>query len=71
VPDSSTGPANAGPYRFLSNPMYTIGYLQTYGVALIVGSWPGLVAAVFAHVSILLFHFLIEKPHFERLQRTT
>ena len=67
VPDSSTGPANAGPYRFVSNPMYTIGYLQTYGIALILGSWPGLAASVFAHVSILLFHFLIEKPHFERL----
>jgi hypothetical protein len=47
--------------------MYTIGYLQTYGVALILGSWPGLAASVFAQVSILLFHLLIEKPHFERL----
>lgn len=67
VPESSTGPATAGPYRFVSNPMYTIGYLQTYGIALILRSWPGLVASAFAHVSIILFHFMVEKPHFERL----
>lgn len=66
-PDESRGPARAGPYRFVSNPMYTLGYLQTYGIALILGSWPGLIASAFAQVSILLFYRIVEKPHFERL----
>ena len=62
----------AGPYRFLANPMYTVGYLQTYGWALVWGSVPGLFAAAFLHVAILAFYFAVEKPHFQRLngQRT-
>ena len=57
----------AGPYRFLANPMYTVGYLQAYGFALIMGSGPGLWAAAFLHASILAFYFVVEKPHFQRL----
>jgi protein-S-isoprenylcysteine O-methyltransferase Ste14 len=58
-----------GPYRYLKNPMYTVGYLQTYGLALVLGSLPGLLAAAFAQASILAFHNLVEKPHFELLTR--
>ena len=57
----------AGPYRFLSNPMYTVGYLQAYGLALITGSMAGLWAAAFLHLAILVFYFAVEKPHFHRL----
>jgi len=57
----------AGPYRFLANPMYTVGYLQAYGFALITGSMAGLWAAAFLHASILAFYFAVEKPHFQRL----
>jgi protein-S-isoprenylcysteine O-methyltransferase Ste14 len=57
----------AGPYRFLANPMYTVGYLQAYGFALIMGSGPGLWAAAFLHASILGFYFAVERPHFQRL----
>ena len=57
----------AGPYRFLANPMYTVGYLQAYGFALIMGSSTGLWAAAFLHASILAFYFAVEKPHFQRL----
>ena len=57
----------AGPYRFLANPMYTVGYLQAYGWALIWGSVTGLWAAAFLHASILAFYFAVEKPHFQRL----
>ncbi len=56
-----------GPYRWLSNPMYTVGYAQAYGFALAMGSAPGLVMAAFAHVTILLLHVLVERPHFRRL----
>lgn len=62
-------PASAGPYRFASSPMYTIGYLQTYGLAAIMGSLPGLVAAAFFQAAILAFYVVVERPHFDRLQR--
>jgi protein-S-isoprenylcysteine O-methyltransferase Ste14 len=52
-----------GPYRWLHNPMYTVGYLQTYGLALIAGSLPGLVASAFDQLAILVFHRLVEHPH--------
>lgn len=57
----------SGPYRFAANPMYTIGYLQTYGLALITDSGPGLAAALFSHATILAFYYAIERPHFRRL----
>lgn len=58
-----------GPYRYLDNPMYTVGYLHAYGFALLVGSGFGLIAAAFDQVAILAFHRLVEKPHFEQLLR--
>jgi protein-S-isoprenylcysteine O-methyltransferase Ste14 len=59
-----------GPYRYLDNPMYTIGYLPAYGLALAFASWPGLVAAGFAQAAILGFHAVVEKPHYDRLRTT-
>ena len=56
-----------GPYRFLNDPMYTVGYFHTYGIALLCASWPGLIAGVFDQAAILAFHRFVEKPHFERL----
>ena len=55
-----------GPYRFLKDPMYTVGYLPLYGLALFTMSLPGLLAAIFDHVAILAFHRWVEQPHFER-----
>jgi len=69
-PAEAVGPVSSGPYRFLSSPMYTIGYLQTYGLALMLRSLPGLIAAVFSQAGILVFYFVIEKPHFQRLHRS-
>lgn len=69
-PETARAPVSSGPYRFASNPMYTIGYLQTYGLAVIVASLPGLICAAFAQAAILTFYLLVEKPHFERLQRS-
>jgi protein-S-isoprenylcysteine O-methyltransferase Ste14 len=69
VLDGWKGPSTAGPYRYLRNPMYTVGYLQTYGFALVTRSWPGLAAALIDHIAILLFYQLVEKPHFERTAR--
>ena len=66
-PDVAIGPVATGPYRFILSPMYTIGYLQTYGLALITRSFPGLIAAAFSQAAILTFYFVVEKPHFRRL----
>ena len=66
---TSTGtvaPNSAGPYRFLKNPMYTVGYLHTYGLALVTASLPGLLAALFDQGAILAFYRWVEKPHFEK-----
>ena len=68
-PQNARGPVTTGPYRYFSNPMYTIGYLPTYGLALITHSFPGVIAAAFLHAAILVFYALVEKPHFEKLHR--
>lgn len=69
APPSSgpVAPAAPGPYRYLRNPMYTVGYLHTYGLALVLGSQLGLVASAFDQLAILAFYYLVEKPHFELL----
>lgn len=61
--------ASAGPYRYLKNPMYTVGYVQTYGFALISGSLPGLIASVCDQAAILMFHWRVESAHFKRVTR--
>lgn len=67
VPKENFEPCRKGPYRWFSDPMYTLGYLQTYGIALMCASWHGLAAAIFSQASILLVNELVEKPHFRRL----
>src|SRR5216110_3391422 len=66
-PEARPTPTIAGPYRWLRNPMYTVGYLQTYGVALLVASAPGLAAAAFSQAAIIAFYRLVERPHYQRL----
>jgi protein-S-isoprenylcysteine O-methyltransferase Ste14 len=59
----------SGPYAFLKNPMYTVGYLQTYGLALVTASLPGLIAAAIDQAGILALYRLVERPHLERIHR--
>ena len=66
TPTDRVVPKAAGPYRWLKNPMYTVGYLPVYGLALATASAFGLVAALFDQCAIRLFYHLVEKPHFER-----
>lgn len=66
---ATTTRAKTGPYRYLKNPMYTVGYLQTYGLALVTGSLAGLIAAVCDQVGILVFLWRVESTHFERVSR--
>jgi phosphatidylethanolamine N-methyltransferase len=60
-----------GPYRFLKNPMYTVGYAYTYGLALLFGSLPALLFAAFDQFAILAFYQIVEKPHYEQLLEAT
>jgi len=71
VPGELVAPNPPGPYRFLKNPMYTLGYLHAYGFALATESGLGLIAAVFDQAAILAFHHWVEKPHFETLVERT
>lgn len=70
VPKEKFDACRSGPYRWCSDPMYTVGYVQSYGIALALGSWPGFVAALFAQGAILLVNEFVEKPHFRRLCST-
>jgi len=56
APDQARPPLFTGPYRYLKNPMYTVGYLPAYGVALLCGSWLGLWGAAFDQIAILTFY---------------
>ncbi len=66
LPAERTEPAG-GPYPFLKNPMYTVGYLPAYGCALIAASLPGLIASVLDQAAILAFYRWVEKPHVEKM----
>jgi phosphatidylethanolamine N-methyltransferase len=67
APGAAKPPDPPGPYRYVDNPMYTLGYLHAYGFALMCGSAWGLVAAVFDQAAILAFQHFVERPHVERL----
>ncbi|MEQ8764480.1 MAG: phosphatidylethanolamine N-methyltransferase family protein [Planctomycetota bacterium] len=51
-----------GPYRWLANPMYGVGNISAYGLAILHRSWPGLVIAATAQSLIYLFYYGFEKP---------
>lgn len=55
----------AGPYRWLSDPMYSVGYAPLYGLALFVRSGPGLVAAAVAQATMLLWVARVERRVFD------
>lgn len=54
--------AVVGPYKLFNNPMYGIGNLQLYGLALFYFSLSGLVFALLLHTSIYAFYYFAEKP---------
>jgi phosphatidylethanolamine N-methyltransferase len=63
-PDERCRISRTGPYRWLSDPMYSVGYAHLYGVALCLSSLPGLVAAAGAHLLVLLLAVLVERRAF-------
>lgn len=69
VPREHRAVSVSGPYRWLSDPMYSVGYAHAYGLALLLGSGPGLAGAAFSQVAILLLARLVERPHLLRRHR--
>ncbi len=55
-----------GPYKYLTNPMYGIGQIQVYAVAIYYGSTYGLMCGVINQVLVFVFYFLVEKPFIYR-----
>jgi protein-S-isoprenylcysteine O-methyltransferase Ste14 len=69
VPEEHRASEPTGPYKYLDNPMYTIGYLPTYGLGLTFDSAPALVLAAFMQLAVLVFYRVVERPHFQALSR--
>ncbi len=57
----------AGPYKCLNNPMYGVGQLQAYAIAIWYGSLIGLFVALLNQCLIFSFFFLEEKKFIERV----
>ena len=55
-----------GPYKYLSNPMYGVGQLQVYAIAIYYNSINGLVFGVINQALVFLFYFTVEKPFIYR-----
>jgi protein-S-isoprenylcysteine O-methyltransferase Ste14 len=56
-----------GPYKYFNNPMYGIGQLQAYSIAIWYGSKYGLMAAFLNQLLIFLFFYLVEKKFIKRI----
>lgn len=57
----------AGPYKYFNNPIYGIGRLQYYAIALYYGSLYGLIAAIFSQMLLYTFFYTVEYPFIKRL----
>lgn len=55
-----------GPYQYLSNPMYGIGQVQVYAIAIYYNSIYGLIFGAVNQLLVFLFYFLEEKPFIYR-----
>jgi hypothetical protein len=51
-----------GPYKYFNNPMYGIGQLQIYGIAIYYNSIYGIIFGVVNQMLVFLFYFMVEKP---------
>jgi protein-S-isoprenylcysteine O-methyltransferase Ste14 len=58
-----------GPYSFFSNPMYGVGQLAAYGVAMMFGSLEGMVAAALNQAASYAFAGFVERPHLRAATR--
>lgn len=59
-----------GPYEFMDNPMYGLGQLTAYGLALMALSPIGVFATALNQLTIYAFNWLIEQPHVRAARRS-
>jgi hypothetical protein len=52
-----------GPYKYLSNPMYGVGQINSYGSALMCASAAGLFVIIMNQMMMFIFFCNVEKPH--------
>ncbi len=55
-----------GPYKYFSNPMYGIGQVQVYAIAIYYNSIYGLIFGALNQLLVFLFYFMAEKPFIYR-----
>lgn len=55
-----------GPYRYLNNPMYGIGQLQVYGIALYYYSVYGIFFAAINQLLVFCFYYYVERPFIQQ-----
>ncbi len=55
-----------GPYKYFNNPMYGIGQLQVYAIAIYYNSIYGLIFGAINQGLVFLFYFTVEKPFIYR-----
>lgn len=56
-----------GPYKYFKNPMYGIGHLPAYAIAIWYGSGLGLIAALLNQCLIFSFFYMVEKKFIKRV----
>lgn len=56
-----------GPYKYINNPMYSVGQLQAYAIAIWYGSALGLFVALLNQCLVFSFFFLEEKKFIKRI----
>jgi len=67
VPPPPTAVSLSGPYRWFTHPMYSLGYIHAWGLALGLRSWPGLAASAMAQVAMFAVARWVEEPHYRRI----
>lgn len=55
-----------GVFELAPHPMYSIGYVGFYGIAMLAASYKVLFVSIIAHAAQLLFLTFVENPHIER-----
>jgi protein-S-isoprenylcysteine O-methyltransferase Ste14 len=58
-----------GPYKYFNNPMYGVGQIQAYALAVWYGSMPGLIAVSLNQLLVFSFYFMVEKKFIERIYK--
>ena len=55
-----------GPYKYFKNPMYGIGQIQVYAIAIYYGSVYGILFGAINQILVFGFYYLVEKPFIKR-----